>query len=187
MAIPQLLLMKSAVPASILALAAGTITGGAAAPANLQPPHAHALALANRLEATFTEKPSLSRTADCTAAPKICQAVLHGRGSLEGFGPATEIAGLTQDGGVTPCGPRSDSETATRRIMTAAGVLALRASGVRCPTAAGFRVKATYTIDGAASTGLFAGARGHGHDTTRPDDGSIRHVTLSGTLKVRRP
>ena len=186
MAIPHPLLMRSAVPASILALAAGTLTGGAPAPARLQPPHAHALVLANRLEATFTERPPLSRTGDCGSQPKICQAVLKGSGSLKGFGPATEIAGLTQDRAVTPCGPGSDSEVYTRRIATSAGVLALRASGTKCPTALGFLVTARYRVDGAASTGVFAGARGRGRDTVSLQAGHPRKVTISGTLTRRR-
>ena len=133
MAIPQPLLMRSAVSASILALAGGSLTGGAAAPESLQPPHAHALVLADRLDATFTEGVPLRRTSDCAAAPKICQAVLKGSGSLKGFGPATEIAGVTQDRAVTPCGGGSDSESYTRRITTSGGVLALRAWGVTVP------------------------------------------------------
>ena len=186
MAIPPPLLMRSAVPASVLALAAGTLTGGAAAPDNLQPPHAHALVLANRLEATFTEASPPSRTDNCAAEPKICQAVLKGTGSLKGFGPATEIAGLTQDRAVTPCGPGSDSEVYTRRIRTSAGVLALRATGARCPTDVGFRVRARYQVDSAASTGLFAGARGRGRDTVSPKARSVSQVTISGTLTLRR-
>lgn len=183
---PQFL-MRSAVPASILALAAGALTGGAAVPNGAAPPDAQAMAAANRLQATFTEGAPLSRTPDCTAEPRICQAVLKGTGSLKGFGPATEIAGLTQDRAVTPCGTGSDSEVYTRRIETAGGVLALRAWGVKCPTKLGFRVTARYQIDGAASTGVFAGARGRGHDTVSLEAGSFGQVTVTGTLKLRRP
>ena len=165
MAIPQPLLMRSAVPASILALAAGTLTGGAPAPARLRPRTRTHWPSPTASQATFTERPPLSRTPDCATQPKICQAVLKGSGSLKGFGPATEIAGLTQDRAVTPCGPGSDSEVYTRRIETSAGVLALRASGMKCPTALGFLVTARYRVDGAASTGVFAGARGRGRDT----------------------
>jgi hypothetical protein len=171
---------------SLLALAAGALTGGAAAPDSLQPPHAQALVLANRLEATFTEGSPPMRTASCAAEPKICQAVLKGSGSLKGFGPSTEIAGVTQDRAVTPCGAGSDSEVYTRRIRTSAGVLALRAWGVRCPTAVGFRVRARYQVDSAASTGAFAGARGRGRDTVSLEAGSFGRVTISGTLTLRR-
>ena len=186
MAISQPLLMRSAVPASMLALAAGTLTGGAAAPPGTEPPHAQALALANRLEATFTERSPLSRRADCAAESRICHAALEGSGALKGFGPATEIAGLTQDRAVTPCGAGSDSEVYTRRIETSGGVLALRASGVRCPTAGGFRVMARYQVDGAASTGAFAGARGRGRDTVSVEAGGARQVAISGSLTLRR-
>ena len=186
MAIPQPLLIRSAVPASLLALAAGTLTGGAAAPDSVQPPHAQALVPANRLEATFTERPPRSRRANCAAEPKICQAVLKGNGSLKGYGPATEIAGLTQDRAVTPCGPGSDSEVYTRRIVTSAGVLALRASGTKCTTELGFLVTTAYRVDGAASTGAFAGARGRGRDTVSLEAGRPGKVTISGTLTRRR-
>jgi hypothetical protein len=186
MATAQPLLIRSAVPVSILALAAGPITGGAAAPANLRPPHAHALQLANRLQATFIEGPPLSRTTDCATQPKICQAVLKGSGSLKGFGPATEIVGLTEDHAVTPCGVGSESEAHTRRIQTSGGVLALRAAGVKCPTPGGFRLTARYQVDGAASTGVFAGARGHGRDTVDLAVGSSSRVTIAGSLRLRR-
>ncbi|MEO8689055.1 MAG: hypothetical protein ABI611_12670 [Solirubrobacteraceae bacterium] len=172
--------MKSAVPAAILALAAGTIIGGPA-PTSAAP----AKGQAHHLQATFTEGPPLSRTPDCAAEPRICQAVLKGTGSVKGFGAATEIAGLTQDRAVTPCGSGSDSEAYTRRITTDHGVLALRASGVKCPTALGFRVKARYQVDGAASTGVFAGARGRGRDTVSLEAGSFGQVTITGKLRLR--
>ncbi len=193
MAVQPHILTKSAVPASVLTLAVGALTGGAAAPSatpgaatrgHASPPVA-ALALGSRLQASFVEGPPLSRTADCAAEPRICQAVLKGTGSVQGFGAATEIAGLTQDRGVTPCGPGSDSEVYTRRIETAQGVLALRASGIKCPTADGFRITARYLIDGAASTGVFAGARGSGTDTVELVPGRPGQVTISGKLKLR--
>jgi hypothetical protein len=185
MTIPQRFLTRSAVPASMLALA-GALTGNAVSPSAAAPPGARAMVAANRLQATFTEGPPLSRTPDCATQPRICQAVLKGNGSVKGFGPATEIAGLTQDRAVTPCGTGSDSEVYTRRIETSSGILALRASGVKCPTALGFRVTARYQVDGAASTGLFAGARGQGRDTVSLEAGSFGKVTITGKLKLRR-
>ena len=65
-------------------------------------------------------------------------------------------------------------------------MLALRAGGVRCPTALGFRVRARYQVDSAASTGVFAGARGRGRDSVSLEAGSLGHVTISGTLTLRR-
>lgn len=186
MATQSLFLMRSAVPTSILALAAAALTDGAVSPSAPAPPTARAMLAANRLQASFTEGPPLSRTPDCAAEPRICQAVLRGSGSVKGFGPATEIAGLSQDRAVTPCGTGSDSEVYTRRIETSDGVLALRASGVKCPTGLGFRVRARYRVDGAASTGVFAGARGRGRDTVSLEAGSFGQVTISGTLKLRR-
>jgi hypothetical protein len=48
-----------------------------------------------------------------------------------------------------------------------------------CMTASGPQVTGTYRIDGRASTGIFAGARGTGHETV---DVTTGHETISGTL-----
>ncbi len=183
MPVPPFFMMSSAVAASILTLGAGALTGGAEAPSDMGT-IGPTPAAAARLEATFTEGPPLSRTPDCAAEPKICQVVLAGNGSVIGFGDATEIAGVSQDRAVAPCGPGSDSEVYTRRIQTSSGVLALRARGVKCATTDGFRVTARYQIDGAASSGVFAGARGRGTDTVRLAPGRRGRVTLSGQLKL---
>jgi hypothetical protein len=165
------------------------LTGGALAPPDLAPPNpppVATIAPPHFLNATFTEGAPLTRTRHCATKPRICQAVLKGTGSLADFGAATEITGLTQDREVTPCGPRSDSEAYTRRIKTSHGVLALRASGVKCPTHPGFRVTARYHVDGDASTGEFAGARGSGFDTVKLQPGQPSRVTISGSLRLAR-
>ena len=76
------------------------------------------------------------------------------------------------------------AEVFTRRIETSSGILALRGWGVRCPTTAGIRVRTRYEVDGTASTGVFAGARGRG--TVTLDARRAGHLTISGTLKLRR-
>lgn len=174
---------SAAATASMLAITGGGLTGGAIAPPELGPVATTAPPRAS-LRATFTERTPLSRTPHCAPEPKICQAVLKGTGHVVGFGAATEITGVTQDRGVTPCGPGSDSEVYTRRIETRDGVLALRASGVKCRMHAGLRITARYAIDGNASTGEFAGARGHGSDSVVLRCGHPGIVTIVGTLKL---
>jgi hypothetical protein len=51
-----------------------------------------------------------------------------------------------------------------------------------CVTALGPQVTGTYRVDGQASTGIFAGARGTGHVTA---DVTTGHETVSGTLILR--
>jgi hypothetical protein len=59
------------------------------------------------------------------------------------------------------------------------GVLVLHISAMLCMTAEGPQVTGTYRIDGQASTGIFAGARGTGHTAA---DAATGHETLSGKL-----
>jgi hypothetical protein len=159
---------------AVLICLAVVVGGGLAAYAVAAPPN-HA----NRLEATFTEA-AVSVT-DRTADLGIFQVILTGSGTVEGFGPATEVTGVTQDRAVTPCGASSDSEAATRRILIGGDTLALRSVGVKCPTPSGPVFTATYEVDGLSSTGIFAGASGSGTDTV---DIINHRVTLSGTLKL---
>ena len=51
-------------------------------------------------------------------------------------------------------------------------------------TASGPQVTGTYRVEGQASTGIFAGARGTGHLTV---DVATGQDTLSGTLILREP
>ncbi len=152
-------------PAAAAASPAAHTTGGKAKP----------------FRAAFTET-VLTRTADCTVEPLICQAVAGGTGSVQHYGSAKETAGITQDRGVTPCGAGSDSEAYTRRITTDRGVLAMRAGGRKCPVSGGYVVRARYRVDGAASTGVFAGARGSGVDTVEVPAGK---VVIRGWLRLR--
>jgi hypothetical protein len=91
------------------------------------------------------------------------------------------VVGITQDRSVTPCGPGSWTNAATRRIVVDGGVLVLREVGIRCPTASGPDITGTYEVDGLSSRGIFAGARGSGDDTVD----SVTHTsTISGKLKL---
>src|SRR5215211_672757 len=109
------------------------------------------------------------------------QLINTGSGTVEGFGAATVVVGITQDRSVTPCGPGSWTNAATRRIVLEEGVLVLRELAIRCPTASGPDITGTYEVDGLSSTGIFAGARGTGNDTVD----TVTHTsTLSGKLKL---
>lgn len=155
--------------AALLSLASGFTLHAAAGP----PSHA------NRLEATFTEAPAsiTNRIADLG----ILQLITTGSGTVEGFGPATVVTGITQDHSVTPCGPGSWTNAATRRIVIDGDVLVLRELSVACPGPSGPVITGTYEVDGASSTGVFAAARGSGDLTVSL---ATATATLSGKLKL---
>jgi hypothetical protein len=134
---------------------------------------------ANRLDVTFTESPAsiTNRVADLG----VFQLILTASGTLDGFGAVNEVVGVTQDRAVQPCGPGSDSESDTRRIIASDGTLALREAGIKCPTPSGLAFTGTYEVDGLSSTGVFAGARGSGEVTV---DIASHTATLSGKLKL---
>lgn len=117
----------------------------------------------------------------------IRQVITSGTGILEGFGAATELAAISQDHTLTPCGTGSSSSTILRRIVVPEGTLVLKTLAHRCP-AGGGAIVATgeYQVDGDSSTGVFAGARGKGSETVRidpPPSGAIT-ATISGKLKL---
>jgi hypothetical protein len=134
----------------------------------------------NRLEASFSENAAsiTNRIGDLGTF----QLINTGSGTVEGFGAATVVVGITQDRSVTPCGPGSWTNAATRRIVLDGGVLVLRELSIGpCPTASGPRITGTYEVDGLSSTGIFAGARGTGDDTV---DIVAHTSTISGKLKL---
>jgi hypothetical protein len=135
---------------------------------------------ANRLDVTFTETAAsiTNRIADLG----VFQLILTASGTLDGFGPVTEVVGVTQDRAVQPCGAGSDSESDTRRIVSGDGTLALREAGIKCPTPTGLVFTGSYEVDGLSSTGVFAGASGEGSVTV---DIATHSATLSGKLKLR--
>ncbi len=159
----------SLLAAALVALASALALQAAAGPPN------HA----NRLEARFTETTAsiTNRIADL----KTFQLINTGSGTVEGFGGATVVVGITQDRSVTPCGPGSWTNAATRRIVLEAGVLLLRELSVACPTPSGPVITGTYEVDGLSSTGIFAGARGTGDLTVHIPTSA---ATLSGSLKL---
>jgi hypothetical protein len=134
---------------------------------------------ANRLEASFTE--SAASITNRIADLGTFQLINRGSGTVEGFGSATVVVGITQDRSVTPCGPGSWTNAATRRIVLDGGVLILREMSIACPTASGPVITGTYEVDGLSSTGIFAGARGSGHLKV---DLATSTATLSGKLQL---
>jgi hypothetical protein len=133
----------------------------------------------NRLVATFTE--STASVTNRIADLGTLQLINTGSGTVQGFGTATVVVGITQDRSVTPCGPGSWTNAATRRIVLREGVLVLRELAIRCPTDSGPDITGTYEVDGLSSTGIFAGARGIGENTAN----TVTHTsTLSGKLKL---
>lgn len=110
---------------AVIVLASGLTLHAAAAPPN------HA----NRLEASFTE--SAASITNRIADLGTFQLINTGSGTMEGFGAATVVVGITQDRSVTPCGPGSWTNAATRRIVLQEGVLVLRELAIRCPTDSG--------------------------------------------------
>lgn len=79
-----------------------------------------------------------------------------------------------------PCGPGSWTNAGIRRVVLEEGVLVLRELVHVCQTA-GPASTGTWEVDGASSTGIFAGARGSGDATV---DVTNRTATLSGKLKL---
>ena len=158
--------------------AAGAV-GAAAVGAWATAPTDHA----NRINVTFHETPVV--ITDHVADLGIRQRILTSTWTFDGFGRVTDVTGVTQDTAVHPCGPGSSSETATRRIVATGGTLVLREAGIQCITPSGNIVTGTFVVDGAASTGIFAGAEGSGtvtvHVAIPPQLGS---TTLSGRLKL---
>jgi hypothetical protein len=111
----------------------------------------------------------------------LFQLINTGTGTVERFGPATMVLAMSQDRSVTPCGPGSWTNAGIRRIVVAAGVLVLRNKAFVCQTAAGPVATGTWQVDGASSTGVFAGARGSGAETVHIP---TAQSSLSGKLKL---
>ena len=160
---------------SVVAAALVTLASALALQAAAGPPN-HA----NRLEATFAETnvSVTNRIADLG----IFQLVNTGTGTVEGFGDATMTVSVTQDRTVHPCGAGSWTNAGIRRIALDGGVLVLRGLVHVCQTASGPIGAGTWEVDGASSTGIFAGARGSGDDRIVI---ATATSTLSGTLNLR--
>jgi hypothetical protein len=111
------------------------------------------------------------------------QLINRGSRTVEGFGAATVVVGITQDRSVAPCGPGSWTNAATRRIVLDEGVLVLVELSKACPGPTGTIITGTYEVDGLSSTGVFAGADGSGDLTAVV---ATHTATLSGRLHLAR-
>src|SRR5215471_20178288 len=131
------------------------------------------------LNATFTDS-----AVSVTPGQGMVELILTGTGTVQGFGAATDVVGVVEDFAASPCGPGGASNSAQQRIAVHGGVLELQDAAMNCVTASGPQVTGTYRVDGQASTGIFAGARGTGHVAV---DVATGQDTLSGTLILREP
>jgi hypothetical protein len=134
----------------------------------------------NTLQATFTPNQFISST----NGAGIVEVIVSGVGTVNGLGVATDVVGLVQDHAVSPCGTGSYTDTASRRISLAGGLLILHEAGETCQTDNGLEATATYSVDGQASTGIFAGAEGTGSVTVTGIGTPSQTETLSGKLKL---
>jgi hypothetical protein len=132
-----------------------------------------------RLEATFTDS-----AVTVTPGQGMVELILTGTGTVQGFGAATDVVGVVEDFAASPCGPGGASNSSQQRIVLSGGVLETHGAGMNCVTASGAQATGTWRIDGQASTGIFAGARGTGHFTV---DVATGQDTLSGTLILNSP
>jgi hypothetical protein len=129
------------------------------------------------LKATFTDS-----DVSVTPGHGMVELILTGTGTVQGFGAATDVVGVVEDFAASPCGPGGASNSAQTRIVMHGGVLELHEAAMNCVTASGPQVTGTYRVDGQASTGIFAAARGTGHVTV---DVATGQDTLSGTLILK--
>src|SRR5215468_434408 len=179
--------MKKTIRLSLLATAVIVLASGFALHASLTasaaPAHsargAAGSPAGSMLHATFTDT-------DVSVTPGLgmVELILTGTGTVQGFGAATDVVGVVEDFAASPCGPGGASNSAQLRIVMHGGVLELSSAAMNCVTASGPQVTGTYRVDGQASTGIFAGARGTGHVTV---DVATGQDTLSGTLILREP
>jgi hypothetical protein len=166
--------MKHAGRLSLLAAAIVTLASALALQAAAGPPN-HA----NRLEATFAE----TNVSVTNRIPDlgIFQLINTGTGTVEDLGDATVTVSVTQDRTVHPCGEGSWTNAGIRRIVLDGGALVVRELVYVCQTASGPIGTGTWEVDGASSTGIFAGARGSGDDRIVL---ASRTSTLSGSLNL---
>jgi len=129
------------------------------------------------LNATFTDS-----AVSVTPGQGMVELILTGTGTVQGFGAATDVVGVIEDFAASPCGPGGASNSSQSRIVMPGGVLELHGAAMNCVTASGPQVTGAYQVDGQASTGIFAGARGTGHFTV---DVATGQDTLSGTLILK--
>jgi hypothetical protein len=176
--------MKKTIRLSLLATAVIVLASGFALHASLTASAQSARGAAgspadSMLHATFTDS-----AVSVTPGQGMVELILTGTGTVQGFGAATDVVGVVEDRAASPCGPGGAANSAETRFVMNGGVLELHETGALCVTASGPQVTGTYRVDGQASTGIFAGARGTGRFTV---DVATGQDTLSGTLILIPP
>lgn len=135
---------------------------------------------------TVTIRVSLTVTAHPpqTCSGGICTVRNSGNGSMSHFGHVTFNTVITADGNQPPCGAGSQwVDRIVRTIHTSEGNLVLDEAGLQCPKpGVGPRVAAVFAVDGADSTGTFAGASGNGTDVAYP---AIGTAAPRGTITLK--
>ena len=122
----------------------------------------HTVTISAKLKVTGGPPPT------CSAG--ICTIKNHGTGTMTPYGKVTFTTVITADGNQPPCGTRSQwVNRIVRKIHTNKGNLVLHEAGLQCPKrGVGPQVRAVWAVDGADSTGTFAGAYGQGHTIAYP-------------------
>ena len=161
--------------AAVAVLFAGALTASAAPAQSAR--GAFGSPADSMLHATFTDS-----AVSHTPGQGMVELILTGTGTVQGFGAATDVVGVVEDFSASPCGPGGASNSAQTRIVMHGGVLELHEAAMNCVTASGPQVNGTYRVDGQASTGIFAGARGTGHVTVDVATGLDKY---SGTLILK--
>ena len=159
---------------SLIAVGAVTAAAGlTAAPILAAAPHTRRVAV--ELQVRSQAKPQ------CRA--KLCTIRNAGTGTMAGYGKVTFTTVITDDLAASPCPGGSSVPALRRTIDTAQGELALNEAGLVCPEPKpGPRVDLVWVVDGAQSTGAFAGARGSGVDHAY----LARHTAVqTGTILLR--
>ena len=131
------------------------------------------------------EVTSVVEGAPGTCHGKICTIRTSGTGTLSPYGKATFTAVVIADASQASCGVSSQRiNRLTRELKTDKGTLVLHGAGRECvPQGGGPRVDVSWVLDGADSTGTFAGARGSGTDVAYPDNYTD---AVRGTITLAR-
>jgi len=112
--------------------------------------------------------------------------VFCGSGTLDGYGPATMVVRATINAPIQGTDCFSVSGLRWITLEDGSGTLASSFTGTRCPLGKrghAFRIEFNYTIDPAASSGVFAGATGSGTGVNTTA-GHMQVVSLSGTMTL---
>jgi hypothetical protein len=112
--------------------------------------------------------------------------VFCGSGVIDGFGPAGTVVRVTKNVPIPGTGCADVGGIRWMTLDDGSETLVATFSGIRCALGEGghaSRVDFTWTIDGGASTGMFAGATGDGSGVNTTA-GNVQVVSLTGTITL---